>query len=155
MDRVSRHTAIRDMFKTVEGKYGSFQSLARKRGNMPPVLTTPTLTRESLEALFSHKVCAVRVPNFYPIDAAEAMAERLRLGPGVRNWMVSSSRGMESSDVQSTGIPYNVALSEGPDGVRRSVQYNCFVTCFLPHRNLRHAGISKIAFPTCGVCASL
>ena len=80
MSQLTRHAAIRDMFRSIESKYGSFKTIERHRGNLPPVLTVDSLTTDAIAALFSHHVCAVRVPNFYPVDATQVMAERLKAG---------------------------------------------------------------------------
>jgi hypothetical protein len=103
----------------MEAKFGNMAALARDTGGVNPVLTTPTLTPQALKDLFEHRIVAVRVPEFFPPTAAAALATELKTHAGTRNWMISTARGLESSDVQSVGTPHNVALSEGPEAVDR------------------------------------
>ena len=73
------------------------------------------LSGDVLGKLFRHEVCAVHVRGYFGEDASEQLARHM-LSLQTRNWAVNSStsqKGMESSDVQSVGLPYNVALSQG------------------------------------------
>ena len=79
------------------------------------VITCPhgVLSRDALEKLFSHECGAVRVPGFYPVDAAADMAERLRNSDQRRGWHVSDpvTDGLETSDVDSVGTPLTSVLN--------------------------------------------
>ena len=86
------------MFQILEAKYGGGLRALATEGK---VLQVPSVTREALEALLSHRVCAVHVPGFYPAAAAQAMSDRLQASAARKNWMVSTARGLESSDVES------------------------------------------------------
>ena len=111
-----RRAAIQDMFRLVEAKYGDFSSLARPLRGRDPVLVVPTLTRDALADLFSHRVAAVRVPGFYPADSAALLAARMRTDPAIarQNWQISvAARGLESTDVTAAGgTPHNVAAGD-------------------------------------------
>ena len=95
-----RHGAIRDMFVEVERRWGDLgklmdSSLRVERG---------ALSRGALERLFGHETLALVVPGF--VARPEPLAQALvaaSASASARNWSVSSSRGLESSDVQAVG----------------------------------------------------
>ena len=80
--------------------------------NAPVIVEDKKLTRASLENLVRHDATALHVRNFYPRQAAvqlgRELAQESREGKA-RNWKVSTSRGLESSDVATLGVPFNVA----------------------------------------------
>ena len=81
------------------------------------VLTCPhgRVTKEALDALFSHECSAIIVPEFFPRRAAAKLG-RLMLQSELRsNWKISQSVGgsLEESQVDSVGMPHNVALASG------------------------------------------
>jgi len=63
--------------------------------------------------LFDHKITAIPIPNFYDQSAASELGSELAAEPS-QNWKVSTSRGLESSDVATTGQhpPYNVVATD-------------------------------------------
>jgi hypothetical protein len=98
------------------------------------------LRTDDLVRLFRHEATALHVPNFYHPDTASSLGDELIResssssswsgggrrrrregggrgggigGGGVSNWKVSTSRGLESSDVYTLGehVPYNVAVA--------------------------------------------
>eukprot|EP00943_MAST-04B_sp_MAST-4B-sp1_P000449 g449.t1 len=103
------------VFQHIEKKYGNIGELTDTNISIL-TLRTNHVTKKSLQKLFTHQVAAVRVPNFFPKDACEILSETF-LQEKATNWKVSSSRGMESSDVESIGTPYNVALGLGEEGI--------------------------------------
>jgi len=70
-----------------------------------------------LVRLFQHQATALHVRNFFHPESAERLGEELiqesLRGGGGNNWKVSTSRGLESSDVATLGehSPYNVAVA--------------------------------------------
>lgn len=116
---------------TSSGTQAFFRWLERSYGGVPmdpsaTVLRTNTYLRtEHLEQLFNHTVSAVHVSGFYaPASAARTIGSELAAAPS-QNWKVSTSRGLESSDVATAGEhpPYNVvATSSSEDQVERYFQ---------------------------------
>ena len=107
--------------ENVEKRFGNMESLVDPAVHSVATLPDGRITRSALEKLFSHQVSAVRVPNFYPVSASRKLAETFLKSKDAwgKNWKVSSSRGMESSDVDSIGTPYNVALGGGAEAVKK------------------------------------
>ncbi|CAM9394437.1 unnamed protein product [Chrysoparadoxa australica] len=81
------------------------------------VLVSRTLTSEHLFNLIHHQAAAVHIKGFYPPEACEGLAAKLTQSK-MSNWMVSSVRGLESSDVMSCGTPYNVAMERGEGAIK-------------------------------------
>ena len=109
---MSRHLGA--LLLRLEQSHGSIASLVGP-ASVGRVLTVDNLSTAALEDLFHHRVCAVRVPGFVPPEQAEALAEHLA-GMDKVNWQVSSAEGLEETDVESIGMPYNMVVSDGPDG---------------------------------------
>ena len=129
-----RTSAVRRLFSIIESRFGGVSSLIDTGCRSEVILRDDGVIREcDLTRLTSHEATAVHVRNFFDRDAAAALGSRLadealRSGGG-NNWKVSTSRGLESSDVATLGahVPYNVASSSGREedvnnyfeGVRR------------------------------------
>lgn len=82
------------------------------------VVTRNSLELEDLQRLFNHEITVLRVREFYPRTEAASLgmdlAKRAKLQQTeAHNWKVSTSKGLESSDVMTTGrhLPYNVAVA--------------------------------------------
>ena len=111
--------------RQLEERFGSLESLVDPSINAVATLNEKQVTATALEQLFAHRVSAVRVPNFFPKAACDRLADTFlqsRDHGWTQNWKVSSSRGMESSDVESIGSPYNVALGGGPEALEQYFQ---------------------------------
>jgi hypothetical protein len=108
-------TALRRCLTWLENNYGG---LPMDTGQSAEVLILPDrLTPEPLERLMRHDALAVHVQGFFPPTATRHLADRLldQVQSGLaRNWRVSTSRGLESSDVWTLGehAPYNAAPDE-------------------------------------------
>ena len=86
----------------------------------PPILLqvdNGSINQNDLMQLFNHEVTAIQIKEFYPFQAAKELgkelAEMARNGHA-DNWkVVTSDRGLETSDVWTMGdyIPYNVAVA--------------------------------------------
>ena len=123
MQRAQRQAAAFGFLQWLEASYGGgLRELAAVAGpSKVEVLDgrrkSNPLNASVLDKLFRHEVCAVHVRGYFGKEASEQLARHM-LGMETRNWTVNSSasqKGMESSDVQSVGLPYNVALSQGSE----------------------------------------
>jgi len=81
------------------------------------VVTKGSLELEDLERLFRHEIAVLKITNFYPRDASaslgRALAREGQHSNAAQNWKVSTSKGLESSDVVTVGrhSPYNIAVA--------------------------------------------
>jgi len=103
--------AVQRLFAWLEGRFGG---LPFDSGASAEVIRTGKLDGGDLGRLFRHDATAVHVRGFYDRKAAIRLGQRLAAeaeSGGGRNWKVSTSRGLESSDVFTLGAhdPYNVA----------------------------------------------
>ena len=105
-----RQQAIRKFFQIFQDKYG---------GNLPMdkhkviVSSSSGLNSQDLAQLFQHQAVAVHVKQFYPKALAIQLGKELAQEKSkAKNWKISTSRGLESSDVHTIGIPYNIAVSQ-------------------------------------------
>jgi hypothetical protein len=120
-------------------------------GSAAQVITADKYLRSQyLLRLMKHDATALHVKGFYNSEAAAELganlAKEAQQGKG-NNWKVSTSRGLESSDVTTMGehVPYNVATaSKNPEdidnyfeGVRRELQ----------QRRLQRSGVGKTHVP--------
>lgn len=105
--------ALRRLFQWIEARYGGIPMdsnatiLSRDDG---------CLETADLQRLFRHEITALHVREFYPRAAAQQWGRELELearstAGQLRNWRVSTSRGLESSDVHTLGTPFNVAAA--------------------------------------------
>ena len=118
--------ALRSLFGWIEARYGG---LPLDTGSAAEVITASSLQADHLQRLLTHDATALHIPHFFPTTAAAEWGKRLandaKRGRG-KNWKVSTSRGLESSDVTTLGehAPYNVASASNEeeeyfDGVLR------------------------------------
>ena len=104
-----------------------------QNGNGPQVVTRSSLELDDLEQLFRHEISALQITNFYPREAATVIGTELAAATTTpatatsndnnkstirhveqrQNWQVSTSKGLESSDVFTLGrhTPYNIAVA--------------------------------------------
>lgn len=105
--------ALRRVFSWLESRYGGFPM---DTGEAAEVIQANTLCSNDLIRLTSHHATALCVKGFYNTVAAEHLGARLAdeaiHGKG-HNWKVSTTRGLESSDVTTLGahMPYNIATA--------------------------------------------
>jgi hypothetical protein len=139
---LSRESAegLRHFFAWLEGRFGG---LPMDTGRCAEVITSERFLRASdLERLFRHEATALHVRQFFPHGASRTLgrqlAQQVQAGQG-QNWKVSTSRGLESSDVATLGAhpPFNVASASGKaqdvDAYFSAVQEE-----FQSRRNLRN-----------------
>ena len=125
--------ALRRVFAWIESRYGG---LPFDSGPAGEVITADRyLQSQHLMRLCKHDATALHVKGFYDSDAAAelgvTLAKEAQRGKG-NNWKVSTSRGLESSDVTTMGehAPYNIATaSKDPkdieayfEGVQKELQ---------------------------------
>ncbi len=80
------------------------------------IICKDSLELADLKRLFRHETSVLKVRNFFPAEASLELGKTLaREGETSRaqNWKVSTSRGLESSDVVTVGrhAPFNIALA--------------------------------------------
>lgn len=115
MRNPNRQSAIatRQFFEWLELRFGS--------GNQLPMDSSQVVTRKSLELqdlqdLFQQKITALHILNYYPRASAQNLGNQLAFKTNqAKNWKVSTSQGLESSDVFTLGKhdPYNIAVATG------------------------------------------
>eukprot|EP00804_Cyclotella_cryptica_P022872 CCRYP_005070-RA/>CCRYP_005070-RA protein AED:0.11 eAED:0.11 QI:159/0.66/0.5/1/1/1/4/21/584 len=121
-DQSSRNSAIQSFFKILQANYGNLSDLIDK-GPASETIVSPdgVLHPHHLIRLFRHEATALHVRNFYHPPSAKKLGEELVQESALRaksgsssNWKVSTSRGLESSDVGTLGehTPYNVAVAQ-------------------------------------------
>jgi len=105
--------AIRNLFTILEEKFGG---VPFDKGPSTELITCGKLNDAVLRRLTQHEATAVLVKEFYPKDQAMELGSQLAKeyldGKG-QNWKISTSRGLESSDVATLGahLPFNVATA--------------------------------------------
>ncbi|KAL7542569.1 hypothetical protein ACHAXR_011897 [Thalassiosira sp. AJA248-18] len=112
----SRNTAIQSLFQHLETNYGNLPSLIDTGPASETIVSTDGILHpHHLTRLFRHEATALHVPGFYLPESAKRLGEELILESksNSNNWKVSTSRGLESSDVGTLGehSPYNVAVA--------------------------------------------
>jgi len=125
--------ALRRVFGWVEGKFGGLPFDAGPAGEIITVEDGGKgLTGADLRRLFEHRATGLHVKRFYDKGAAIELGRRLAReadsGSG-RNWKISTSRGLESSDVFTLGAhdPFNVA-SASKDPADRDAYFDGVLT---------------------------
>jgi hypothetical protein len=109
---------LNQLFTWIESRFGG---IPFDQGPAAEIITTDELTGSDLKRLFSHQATALHVRGFYDKNAAKTLSRQLtkdiEAGKG-RNWKVSTSRGLESSDVSTLGehAPYNIASASNNSG---------------------------------------
>jgi hypothetical protein len=110
--------ALQRLFQWIEARYGG---IPFDTGAAAEVIRTENnvLRSHDLLRLLRHDATAIHVPGFYDKEAAKDLGKQLTREADAgkaRNWKVSTSRGLESSDVSTLGEhpPFNVA-SAGND----------------------------------------
>ncbi|KAL7473440.1 hypothetical protein ACHAXS_013881 [Conticribra weissflogii] len=117
-NKETRNAAILSLFRHLETKYGDLPSLIDQGPAAETIISTDGILHPyHLARLFRHEATALHVVNFFHRESALQLGEELikesQRGGGSRNWKVSTSRGLESSDVGTLGehSPYNVAVA--------------------------------------------
>ena len=112
--------ALRRAFSWLESRFGG---LPLDSGSAAEVISSEKLRGKDLVRLMQHEATAVHVRGFYPTKYAKQLGKLLSQEASTgkaRNWKVSTSRGLESSDVATLGehLPFNVASASGDPAVR-------------------------------------
>ena len=108
--------AMRTFFGWLEKRYGGLVMDTGRRSEV--IVRDKIMEAQDLQRLMTHQAIALRVQGFYDTNAAQEIGRRLAeeaiIGKA-RNWKVSTSRGLESSDVSTLGAhaPFNVACAKG------------------------------------------
>lgn len=102
--------------QAIKGLQSFFELLEQRAGGLildeaAKVVTTESfLHPEHLQGLLRHEHAAIHVKQFLPEQEALGWAQQL-ITEETHNWKVTTSRGNESSDVATIGMPYNMASS--------------------------------------------
>ncbi|CAN0364244.1 unnamed protein product, partial [Phaeothamnion confervicola] len=124
--------ALTNLFSLLESRFGRLADLVE---TSPKIAEVDELRAPDLQRLTRHDVCAVHVKCFYPPAAAAALAAKVARDERVKNWEISSAKGLETSDVMTVGTPFNVVLEKGPLAVAGELQVLfglLFLIYFLP-----------------------
>lgn len=108
--------AMRSFFGWLQKRYGGLVMDTGRRAQV--IVRDKVLEGNDLQRLMTHEATALHVQGFYDTNAAQELGERLAeeaMRGRARNWKVSTSRGLESSDVSTLGAhaPFNVACANG------------------------------------------
>lgn len=129
---------LRQFFAWLESRYGG---LVFDQGSAAQVIQANRLCTADLSRLMRHDATALHVKNFFPkqaaIDLGRRLAEDVAQGKGC-NWKVSTSRGLESSDVATLGQhpPFNVAAAHGKESMDQ--YFHAVKQEMNQHRNLEN-----------------
>ncbi len=112
----SQIEALQKFFGWLEARYGGLP--IDKLPQSEVLVSDRRLRSSDLQRLFRQDALALHVKGFYDKMAAKELGLRLtkQVEEGkARNWKVSTSRGLESSDVSTLGehMPFNVACALG------------------------------------------
>jgi hypothetical protein len=148
--QVSSSMGLHQFFSWIESRFGG--NLPMDMSNTPAgtvIERDKYLEPDDLIRLTSHQALAIHVRQFYfPVSAAMSLGQSLAddailRGQG-KNWKISTSRGLESSDVATLGehAPYNVAIAATMSG---STKGNTIDEYFAGvQRELRNRRVAKI-----------
>lgn len=110
-----RREALSQFFQLVETRFGNIKSLMDE-GSAAETIVSDELRPEHLARLLAHDATALHVRNFYERGTAIRIGNDLieESVHNTNNWRVSTSRGLESSDVGTLGMhsPFNVATAK-------------------------------------------
>jgi len=112
----NRSAEIQNFFRHIEDKYGNLSHLIDKGKAAETIVAEDGILHpQHLTRLFQHDATALHVKGFYHKESALKLGEEL-IKESIHhsnNWKVSTSRGLESSDVATLGkhSPYNVAVA--------------------------------------------
>uniref|UniRef100_A0A7S3DGC8 Uncharacterized protein n=1 Tax=Palpitomonas bilix TaxID=652834 RepID=A0A7S3DGC8_9EUKA len=107
---MKRGAEIARAFQLVEKKFGDISRLTEK--GVGPIVSNE-LTNEHLQALFTHKACAIHVKNFVSKEHAALYATAFKKAK-TQNWKVFQGNEVQESSVQSVfGVPFTVAAGHG------------------------------------------
>ena len=115
-DATSKDNTINNVDIDIDMNSTNTKHINTNNGNDDVVVTRDSLELEDLERLFRHEIAALRVRGFYPAKAALGLGKELASEGNTKsaqNWKVSTSRGLESSDVFTVGRhpPHNIAFA--------------------------------------------
>ncbi len=117
----SNNSNTRLFFEWLEQNYGArfggkpLPMDSNSDNNNNQMITTNTLTYENLRQLLNHEISVLKVKQFFPKQQSIALGRQLSQQLSTaKNWKVSTSRGLESSDVVTIGkhAPYNIAKTD-------------------------------------------
>ena len=107
---------ILSAFSLLERRFGSIDAIWDKGASIVTIEKDEFLTKRELGKLFRHEAVAVVVKEFYPRGLREKVVAKILDAKNrnmLENWSVShAERGQEESDVDTLGVPHNVAVAK-------------------------------------------
>lgn len=118
MNRKESVEALQRLFGWLERRHGG--NLPIDVGPRAKVLVADRLRQADLQKLVTHEALALHIPQFYDTTKASELGAEMALlaeKGHANNWKISTSKGLESSDVSTMGAhaPYNIACATGEE----------------------------------------
>lgn len=121
---------MKSLLKFLENRFGDINKLSDNASKR--IIVTDTLNQLDLIELFENRAAAIHVKQYLDDSSRELTLSQLNtpeLKEMRQNWSIShQNRNQTRSDVDSIGMPFNVALSNGQEGKDRYFQSSQAVT---------------------------
>lgn len=125
MASATTSAGAQSFLRSLAARYGNIAALQASDVSSVLTVDASSLSTSHLSSLFRHQHVALHVKNFLSPSASASFASQYsaRAALEAKNWQVSTSRGLESSDVATIGTPGNVAASN-PDPAEQQAYHD-------------------------------